>query len=143
MRFDTIEQATMNRRAMGAVAIAAALMSAARDVPAQSAAQGDLLDRAVAAWANVKTARATFVQTITIAVTGREMTTGGEYQQERPGKLAVTFARPAEDRIVADGKFVWLYLPSSAPDQVIKTPQGPSGSGTVDLTAQFLSEPRS
>jgi outer membrane lipoprotein carrier protein len=147
MWFDTIEQATMNRRVMSAVAIAAVLMTAARPSHAQqtdaaAAQQGDLLDRAVAVWANVKTARATFEQTITIALTGREMTTGGEYQQERPGKLAVTFSHPAEDRIVADGKFVWLYLPSSAPDQVIKTAQGTSGSGTVDLTAQFLTNPR-
>ena len=104
--------------------------------------QTDLLDRAVAAWSKVKTARATFEQTITNSLTGREMTTTGEYQQERPGKLAVTFADPANDRIVADGKFVWLYLPSSAPDQVIKTPLGSRGTGTVDLTAQFLTAPR-
>lgn len=145
MRYDTIEQETMNRQAMTAVAIAAALMGTGRTSRAQSAgtsAQGDLLDRAVAAWSTVKTARATFEQTITIALTGREMTTGGEYQQERPGKLAVTFAHPANDRIVADGKYVWLYLPSSAPDQVIKTPQSAAGTGTVDLTAQFLTDPR-
>ena len=148
MRFDTIEQATMNRRAMGAVAIAAALMTSVSTGEARSARaterqqQGDLLDRAVAAWAQVKTARATFEQTITIALTGREMTTSGEYQQERPGRIAITFAHPAEDRIVADGKFVWLYLPSSAPDQVIKAPQGDKGTGTVDLTAQFLTAPR-
>ena len=104
--------------------------------------QTDLLDRAVAAWSKVKTARATFEQTITNSLTGREMTTTGEYQQERPGKLAVTFADPANDRIVADGRFVWLYLPSSAPDQVIKTPLGARGTGTVDLTAQFLTAPR-
>jgi len=105
--------------------------------------QGDLLDRAVAAWAKVKTARATFEQTINNPLTGRTLTATGEYQQERPSKLAVRFADPANDRIVADGNFVWLYLPSSAPDQVIKTPQSTAGTGTVDLTAQFLTAPRS
>jgi outer membrane lipoprotein carrier protein len=105
-------------------------------------AQDDLLDRAVAAWANVKTARATFEQTITNALTGRTLTTTGEYQQERPNKLSVSFSDSAHDRVVADGKFVWLYLPSSAPGQVIKTPLGADGTGTVDISAQFLSSPR-
>lgn len=136
----------MHRRGMTALAIAAALLGAASvsDArPAERVAQGDLLDRAVIAWAKVKTARATFEQTITNSLTGRTLTARGEYQQERPGKLAVTFADPANDRIVADGKFVWLFLPSSAPDQVIKTVQGAGGTGTVDLTAQFLTAPRS
>jgi outer membrane lipoprotein carrier protein len=104
--------------------------------------QADLLDRAVARWATVKTARATFEQTIVNSLTGNTLTATGEYQQQRPGKLSVRFDNPATDRIVADGKQVWLYLPSSAPGQVIRSPLGAGGTGTVDLTAQFLTEPR-
>ena len=122
--------------------VAALTMTTAASRP-RPARQSDLLDRAVVAWAKVKTARATFEQTITNPLTGRTLTATGEYQQSRPGKLAVAFADPANDRIVADGKFVWLYLPSSAPDQVIKTVQGAGGTGTVDLSAQFLTAPRS
>ena len=136
----------MRLHGMTALALAAALLGTASASDARTAkrpAQGDLLDRAVAAWSKVKTARATFEQTITNPLTGRTMTANGEYQQERPGKLAVTFADPANDRIVADGKHVWLYLPSTAPDQVIKSVQSASGTGTVDLTAQFLTSPRS
>ncbi len=137
----------MIRRGLGALALAAALAGTARSSEAGSippaARQGDLLDRAVAAWTKVKTVRATFEQTITNSLTGRKLTANGEYQQQRPGKLAVTFADPANDRIVADGKFVWLYLPSSAPDQVMKSALGADGTGTVDLTAQFLTAPRS
>lgn len=105
--------------------------------------QRDLLDRAVAAWAKVKTARATFEQTIVNPLTGTTLKATGEYQQQRPGKLSVRFDNPATDRIVADGKYVWLYLPSSVPDQVIRSPLGNTGTGTVDLTAQFLTSPRS
>jgi outer membrane lipoprotein carrier protein len=105
--------------------------------------KGDLLDRAVARWSAVKTARATFEQTIVNALTGNTLTATGEYQQQRPGKLSVRFDDPATDRIVADGKHVWLYLPSSAPGQVIRSPLGAGGTGTVDLTAQFLTAPRS
>jgi outer membrane lipoprotein carrier protein len=108
-----------------------------------SAGRRDLLDRAVAAWAGVKTARATFDQTIENPLTGRTLTASGEYQQRRPGKLSVQFQQPANDRIVADGKYVWLYLPSTTPDQVIRSRLGDQGTGTVDLTAQFLTAPRS
>lgn len=108
-----------------------------------ASARGDLLDRAVAAWARVKTARATFEQTIENPLTGGTLNATGEYQQRRPGKLSVTFDKPAEDRIVADGKYVWLYLPSTTPGQVIRTALGSAGTGTVDLTAQFLTSPRS
>lgn len=105
--------------------------------------RGDLLDRAVSAWARVRTARATFEQTIVNPLTGGTFRATGEYQQQRPGRLSVRFDQPATDRIVADGKHVWLYLPSTAPGQVIRTPLGSAGAGTVDLSAQFLTEPRS
>ncbi len=132
----------MNRRMLYSVA---ALMLAGQIAAAEGrprTPQADLLDRAVAAWARVKTARATFEQSITNSLTGRTMTSTGEYQQERPSRLAVMFSNPASDRIIADGKFVWLYLPSSAPDQVIKTTQSSIGTGTVDISAQFLTSPR-
>ena len=133
----------MTRHVPSALALVAALtLTTAASTP-RPVKQADLLDRAVAAWARVKTARASFEQTITNPLTGRTLSATGEYQQERPGKLAVSFADPANDRIIADGKFVWLYLPSSAPDQVIKSVQGVGGTGTVDLTAQFLTAPRS
>ena len=118
---------------------AALLLGAAASAPAQ---KPDLLDRAEAAWAKVKTARATFEQTIDNPLTGNTLVTTGEYQQQRPGKLSVKFDNPATDRIVADGRQVWLYLPSSAPGQVIRSTLGSGGTGTVDLSAQFLTAPR-
>jgi outer membrane lipoprotein carrier protein len=105
--------------------------------------QTDLLDRAVAAWSKVKTARASFEQTVTNSLTGRTLTSSAEFQQQRPGKLSVRFSEPANEAIVADGKSLWLYLPSSAPGQVIRTSAKSGNGGTVDFTAQFLSAPRS
>jgi outer membrane lipoprotein carrier protein len=134
-------------RGFGVLVVSVALLGSASSIDARPAAhvarQADLLDRAVAAWAKVKTAHATFEQTITNPLTGRTLTANGEYVQQRPGKLSVSFADPANDRIVADGKFVWVYLPSSVPDQVIKSVQSENGTGTVDLSAQFLTAPRS
>lgn len=125
------------------LALASALVgTTVTPATAQSARKRDLLDRAVSAWARVKTARATFEQTIENSLTGSTLTSSGEYQQQRPGKLSVRFDDPATDRIVADGKYVWLYLPSTTPGQVIRSAQGAGGTGTVDLSAQFLTSPR-
>ena len=78
--------------ALGAALLGMTSTSDARLAP--RARQGDLLDRAVASWAKVKTARASFEQTITNPLTGRTLTASGEYQQERPGKLAVLLLIP-------------------------------------------------
>jgi len=133
----------MHLRRLLTLGFAGTLLTPLTAATAHPRPQNDLLDRAVAAWAKVKTARATFEQTITNSLTGRTLTASGEYQQQRPGKLSVRFADPANDRIVADGKHLWLYLPSSAPGQVIRTDLKEGGSGTVDLSAQFLTAPRS
>jgi len=125
------------------LAAAGMFASSAAVAPAVAqASSNDLLDRAVATWAKVKTARATFEQTIDNPLTGNTLTSSGEYQQQRPGKLSVRFNDPSTDRIVADGKYVWLYLPSTTPGQVIRSRLGEGGTGTVDLSAQFLTSPR-
>ncbi len=125
------------------LALAGVLGTATALAPAAAqSSTNDLLDRAVAAWAKVKTARATFQQTIDNPLTGNTLTSSGEYQQQRPGKLSVRFNDPATDRIVADGKHVWLYLPSTTPGQVIRSRLDEGGTGTVDLSAQFLTSPR-
>lgn len=128
-------------RHISTIALAAALLVPLSDVSAGTRRQADLLDRAVAAWTKVKTVRATFEQSITNSLTGRTLTAKGEYQQQRPGKFSVRFGEPANERIVSDGRYLWLYLPSSAPGQVIRTSASNAG-GTVDLE-QFLKSPRS
>jgi outer membrane lipoprotein carrier protein len=130
---------------MRLLAFAAALSVAAHATAASLPAQGvDVtIDRAVAAYAKMKTARATFEQTLTNPLTGSTVVARGEYQQQAPNRLSVRFTDPAGDRIVSDGKVLWAYLPSSNPGQAMKMPLGEEGAGSVDLAGQFLTEPRS
>jgi outer membrane lipoprotein carrier protein len=100
------------------------------------------LDRAIAAWARVKTARATFEQTVTNSLTGTSATAHGEFQQQRPKRLSIRFTDPAGDRIVADGAAVWVYLPSSAPGQVVKR-AATDATLPFDIAGEFLTDPRS
>src|SRR5213596_3189180 len=111
-------------------------------LPALAAQSVDAtLDRASAAWAKVKTVRATFEQTVTNSLTGSTASARGEFQQQRPHRLAVRFTDPPGDRIVADGKSVWIYLPSSVPGQVVKRTATDAAATPVDLTGQFLDDP--
>ena len=50
------------------------------------------IDRAVAAWAKVKTVRGTFEQTVTNQITGSSATARGHYDQERPYRLSIRFS---------------------------------------------------
>jgi outer membrane lipoprotein carrier protein len=100
------------------------------------------IDRAVAAWTAAKTVRGTFEQTLTNPLTGSTVTARGEFQQRGRNRLGIRFTDPAGDRIVADGRALWVYIPSTTPGQVIRSSLA-QGAGSVDLTGQFLSSPRS
>ena len=99
------------------------------------------LDRAVAAYKNVRTVRTPFEQTLTNPVTSRVSTARGEMILQRPGKISFGFTNPSGDRIISDGKFVWIYLPSSAPGQVIRQPASAAGVG-LDFSSELLTSPR-
>jgi outer membrane lipoprotein carrier protein len=108
-----------------------------------------VLNRAVAAYAHVTTAQGTFEQSLTNPLTGTAQLARGDFVQERPSHLAVHFSEPSGDMIIADGKWLWVYVPSSTPGQVIRMPVNDGkttsleGTGTVsvDYIAQFLTGP--
>jgi outer membrane lipoprotein carrier protein len=100
------------------------------------------IDRAVAAWAKVATVRGTFEQTVSNSLTGSSATAHGDYTQERPNRLSIRFLAPDSGAIVSDGRAVWVFLPTSAPGQVVKRPATDRSASPIDLTGQFLDAPR-
>lgn len=99
-------------------------------------------DRVARAWAATRSLEATFEQQLTNPLLGRTATSRGVFQQQRPGKVAITFSEPVGDRIVGDGRSLWVYLPSSAPGQVLKLPANADGAIVADLLGQLLESPR-
>ena len=81
-----------------------------------------VLNHAVATYAHVTTVRGTFEQSLANPFTGTTAIARGEFVQERPSRLSIRFTEPLGDRIVADGKWVWVYVPSATPGQVVRTP---------------------
>lgn len=110
-------------------------------VQAQDAA-GAAIDRAVEAYSRVRTARASFEQVVTNPLTGSRLQSRGEFEQARPDRFAFRFSDPKGDLIVSDGKFVWVYLPSSQPGQVIRAPLSSEVEGSIDLIGTFFTNPR-
>ena len=119
------------------VLVALATRLAAQD--SSAASTGSLVDRAALQYRAAASVRAAFDQTLTVPGSAPQ-TARGEYFQGSTSRFALRFSDPAGDAIVNDGASLWLYLPSSAPGQVIKMK---SGAGTkFDLLGELLSAPK-
>ena len=120
-------------------AILGALVLAAPPLSAQSA--DSVLARAQRAYDGMTTLRAAFSQTLTNPMLGGPEQSRGVLFLQPPGRFAMRFTEPSGDRVVADGQWLWVYTPSSVPDQVIRQPIPTSGANTPNLFAQFVDRP--
>lgn len=103
---------------------------------------GPILDRASASFDTVRTLQADFTQVIANPMLGDPDTTRGKLFQRRPNLFAMRFTSPKDDRIVADGRRLWLYTPSTTPGQVIRSTIPGSGTTGPNLIGQFVERPR-
>ena len=99
-------------------------------------------DRVAKAWAAHTTLESQFEQKITNPLLGKTASSRGTFQQQKPGKISITFSDPVGDRIVGDGTSLWVYLPSSAPGQVLKLPADADGAIVADLLGQLFEAPK-
>jgi len=127
---------------LGGLMVTAALLTA--EPPNRPSAQDPwpALDRASASYDTVRTLQADFVQIVDNPMLGDPDTTRGRLYQQRPNHFAMRFSDPKDDRIVADGRRLWLYTPSTTPGQVIRTTIPGTGSTGPNLIGQFVEHPR-
>jgi outer membrane lipoprotein-sorting protein len=66
----------------------------------------------------------------------------GTLIQAGPSKLSMRFSDPPGEAVVIDGEHVWVYTPSTVPDQVLRL-KAPSGGPVYgyNLLAWFLDRP--
>ena len=100
-----------------------------------------IVDRAVATFQRVSTLRADFSQRVNDPMIGTDESSRGEYLAQRPNKFAMRWRHPAGDLIVADGQTLWVYLPSTTPNQVIRSAITRGGQ-SADVIGEFLDHPR-
>jgi outer membrane lipoprotein carrier protein len=103
---------------------------------------GPALDRASATYQTIQTLSAEFTQVVVNPLLGTPDTTRGKLYQMRPSRFAMRFTHPRGDRIVADGRHLWLYTPSTTPGQVIRTAIPSAGTTGPNLIGQFVERPR-
>jgi len=132
----------MRRRAVAALALLGVLALPARataQAPRDTAAAMSLYRRAAARFAEAKTIRAGFEQTLISPVVKTPRTSRGEMMQRPPDRFAFRFTDPAGDAVVSDGAALWVYLPSTAKGQVLKLPR--EVGGAFDVVARLLANP--
>jgi len=141
---------TMNRMSTARAATLVAALSfcataaITRTAAAQSGNGSDaLLARAMQRYGAARTVDIAFTQVVSNPLTQHSLTSRGQLQRQRPNLLSVSFSSPAADRIVDDGSALWVYLPSSAPGQVLKLPAAGAQGILLDPLGQILSTPLS
>lgn len=99
-----------------------------------------VLATAETTYRDIETLQAEFTQTLINPMMGDETTTGTLYLAP-PERFSMRFAEPEGDRIVADGTALWLYTPSTTPNQVIQQAIPEMGPATPNLFGQFVDRP--
>ncbi|MBW3628191.1 MAG: outer membrane lipoprotein carrier protein LolA [Gemmatimonadetes bacterium] len=110
----------------------------AEEAPAAQASAAAILRRAEAANTAMRSFQADFVQDLSVPLLGSSQRSRGRMYARQPGRFSMRFTAPAGDLVVADGRNLWLYYPSTDKKQVIKTPMA-AGGDQVDFQKQFLS----
>lgn len=123
-------------RWIGGLALVAAIVS-----PANAQSADDVLLRAAARYTSAETITARFVQIIANPMLRGTDTTSGTLSIARPNRFALRFVDPAGDRVVIDGEWLWIYLPSGAPGQVLRRSPPQAGLTSANLFEQFLDRP--
>ncbi|MFW6088168.1 MAG: LolA family protein [Gemmatimonadota bacterium] len=134
-------QTTRWRLGLAAVAVITPVLA----LPADAGAQEDvraILARADSVYDALSSLEAEFDQTIEVTLLGRSRSGTGTWYQKGPGRFKMDFTDPADDVIVADGSHLWLYYPSTHPDQVIRSTidANVTGAGMVDLQGRIFDE---
>jgi len=120
------------------VILALTLLSPSRGVAQDAQA---IIGRAARVYRSLASLRADFVQVIDNPMID-SAESRGTLVQAGPAKLAMRFSDPPGEAIVVDGEHVWVYTPSTVPDQVVRL-SVPSGGPVYgyNLLAWLLDRP--
>jgi len=113
-------------------------------IPVGLSAQQDakaVVGRAALAYRSLNALRADFDQSIENQMIGNS-DSKGVLLQSGSAKLSMRFTDPPGEAIVIDGRYVWVYTPSTTPGQVLRLPV-PSGGPVYgyNLLAWLLDRP--
>jgi outer membrane lipoprotein carrier protein len=96
------------------------------------------LARVEGRYGDARSMSADFVQRLDVPLLGDVQVSRGRLYQRQPNRFAMHFTDPAGDVVIADGRHLWMYYPSSDPRQVMRT--GLQGGAELDLMREFLTD---
>lgn len=112
-------------------ALLAAALAGAVSAGAAAAQTGPdpetVVERADRSLDDLSTLRAEFVQRVENPILEKTEIGHGTLSYLAPDRFRIAYRYPEGDVVVHDGRFVWIFLPSSQPDQVIRQPAEASG----------------
>jgi len=117
----------------------AALCLAALPLRAQDPLE--VVRRAGGAYRSLTSLQANFTQVIEDANIGDTLKTAGRLFQEGRNTFAMRFTDPPDEAIVIDGRYLWVYTPSTAPGQVIRMRMETDPVYGENLLARILDRP--
>ena len=88
--------------------------------------------------AGIRTLEADFTQSLRVPLLNTDRTSTGKLYQRKPDRFLMRFTDPAGDVMVADGRYFWIYYPSTDRTQVVRTSIAEGGE-QADFQKQFLS----
>jgi len=106
--------------------------------PSASDPAARALDRVERRYGDARSMSADFVQRLEVPLLNDVQVSRGRLYQRQPNRFAMRFTDPEGDVVVADGRHLWMYYPSSDPRQVIRT--GLEGAAEIDLMREFLTD---
>ena len=107
------------------------------DEQAGQTTAASIMQRAERANGAIRSLEADFTQLLTVPLLETTQRSRGKLYLSRPGKFSMRFSDPAGDVLVADGRNVWMYYPSTDRTQVIKASVAAAGE-ELDFHRQFL-----
>lgn len=99
------------------------------------------MGRASRAYRALTSLKADFVQTIQDRSLGDTLTSAGSVTQAGNNYFAMRFTDPPGEAVVVDGKYIWTYTPSTAPDIVYRRAVPTDPVYGVNLLALLLDRP--
>jgi outer membrane lipoprotein-sorting protein len=126
---------------MGRFVVVAVMLALLAPLQASAQDAAAVIGRAARVYRSLASLQADFEQVIDNPMID-SAESKGTLVQAGTAKLAMRFTDPPGEAIVIDGKHVWIYTPSTVPDQVLrmKVPSGGPAYG-YNLLAWFLDRP--
>lgn len=108
---------------------------------AQAPSPWPLLERASTLYRSATSLHAEFVQVIDNEMIG-QFESRGTLWQAGESRLSMRFRDPPDEAIIADGRDLWVYTPSTAPRQVLRISLAQTATYGVNVMSWILDQPR-